>query len=51
MNRDMLSDCHYEWNLRLNGLFNGLCCLVARDIDSGCIGLCFVLGLSDVFAY
>jgi hypothetical protein len=45
VNGDMLGDCHHERDLRLNGLFNGLCCLVTRNIDSRCIRLCFVLSL------
>lgn len=45
VNGDMLGDCYHEWNFGLNGLFNGLCCLITRNINSGGMGLCFIMGL------
>jgi hypothetical protein len=47
MKRDMLRHCHDERDLCLYGFFNGLCCLIAGDIDRRCIRLCSLLGLSS----
>lgn len=45
MDRHMLRYSDDERNLSFNGLFNRLCCLVPRYIDSRCIRFRFFLGL------
>lgn len=45
MDRDVLGHSNNQRNLGLDGLFNGLCCLIPRHVNSRCIRLCSFLGL------
>lgn len=45
MDRDVLGHSNHQRDLSLNGLFDGLCCLVTRYVNGRCIGLCSLLRL------
>lgn len=45
MNRDMLCHSHDKGDFCFNGFFDGLCRLVAGDVDGRCIWFCLLLSL------
>lgn len=48
MERDVFSHSYDQWDLCLDGFFNGLCCLVSGYVDGRSIWFCFLLGLYEL---